>query len=234
MAGRYVEGMNRIAPFLTQLKKGVDPMVARAKVLAAQGDYEALSATERAVMKRLVPFYTYTRKITPEILKNLMEHPGGVQRQAIRATESTRRDQGFVPEHLGAGTYIPIGGRENGQQAAITQFDLPTEQLNQLFNPQGIKKTGLQWLGQMNPLVKAPLEMMTGKQFFTDRELVDLEGRIGRLGKTAGVLDHPKEVPYWLEQAASNTPLVSGLLTRAGTLTDERKGIASRLLNTLT
>lgn len=234
MAGRHVEGLNRIAPFLTLIKQGMDPAIARMKVLAAQGDYEALSAFERNVMRRMMPFYTYTRRITPEIIKNLLEHPSGAQRQTIRALDTARREGGFIPEHLGGGTYIPLGGREGINQAAITQLDIPSEQLNVLFNPGGVKKTGLGWLGMMNPLVKTPLEMFTGKQFFTDRELVDLEGRMGRLGTTAGILKHPKQVPYWAEELASNAPLVSGLLTRAGTLTDERKSVLSKAVNTLT
>ena len=176
---------------------------------------------------------TYTRRMIPAMVKNLFEHPGGVQRNIIRASNTGRREAGFVPEHLGTGTYIPLGQRKDGMQAAITQFDIPTEQLN-LIDPRGVKKTGLRMLGMFNPFVKAPLEAFTGKQFFQDRELTDLEGRIGRLGTTAGLLKHPKQVPGWIEHAAANTPPLSGYLTRAGTWTDPRKSVGSKILNTLT
>lgn len=231
--GMHTEGMNRISPFVELLRQGYDPAVAVKRVMKSQGDYEALSAFEKTWMRRFVPFYTYSRRMIPSVAEELLKNPGGRHRNLIRAMDTGRREGGFVPEHLGTGTYIPIGERKDGVQASITQFDLPIEQLN-LIDPRGIKKTGLKLLGMTNPLFKVPMEMATGKQFFTDRELVDLEGRVGRLGTTAGVLRHPKVVPEWIEQLGSNAPPASTILNIAGTATDSRKSATAKALNILT
>jgi hypothetical protein len=75
-------------------------------------------------------------------------------------------------------------------------------------------------LGQMNPLIKGPLELATGKQFFTGRDLADLSSH-GLTGMTP------------VDQAITNSPL-GRFFTTGRTLMDERKDAGAKALNLLT
>jgi hypothetical protein len=68
--GYYVEGLNRAAPWLHQIAKGVDPLVAKLKVGAAQVDYAArnFTPTERQWMTRFFPWYKFCVPASHEIL----------------------------------------------------------------------------------------------------------------------------------------------------------------------
>jgi hypothetical protein len=109
----------------------------------------------------------------------------------------------------------------------LSSFGLPNEAALDMLHvgPNGLQETGMDLLSQMNPMLKAPLEYATGKQFHTGRDLADLDSATERL---TGV-----RPPALLEQLAYNSP-ASRLLTTATGLGDERKGAAAKALNLLT
>ena len=229
------ENYHRITTFLHNLKKGVAPKQAKAISDALYVNYDPrnFSRFENEVMLRLIPFYKFSRRIIPTVLKELAQHPGGPSAALIRAINQPE-SEGFLPEYLQGGLAIPVGGQdEEGMQTFLTQFGLPIEQLNYFHaGPRGLTKTGLDLAGMLNPYLKAPAELLTGRQFYSDRDLRDLEGRLGRIGESVGLLDDPKSVPLLLEQAVSNSPLAR-VVSSAGTLVDPRKSIPAKALNLL-
>jgi hypothetical protein len=68
--GNYIEGMNRLGPFITMMKRGYDPAEASKKVGAAQVLYGNKNYTpfEQQVMTRLFPFYKFCVPTDHEIL----------------------------------------------------------------------------------------------------------------------------------------------------------------------
>lgn len=114
----------------------------------------------------------------------------------------------------------------------------------------GVQGSLLELGSRMNPLLKAPLEWMTGQTFFQKgpsggRELEDLDPTIGRTMASIGRLAanprailfggdeaqvDPVRIPYSLEFFAMNTPF-SRALTTARTLTDPRKSLAAKAIN---
>lgn len=234
--GKRVEDLNRGQPFYELLRQGYDPAEAAKIVKSANVDYSARAFTdfEKKYMTRLMPFYKYTSRMVPHVAKRVSEHPGGVMAQAIRAGNSFKDDKGFTPDYIGSSLSVPLPGGGEGMQRYLTGLGLPHEVLNQLatVGPGGLQKTGMDLLGQLNPLIKTPLELATGKQFFSGRDLKDLDARSGRIMEQAGVLESPKSVPYWLDELLMNSPAARAVST-VGQLSDSRKSALIKAINTL-
>jgi hypothetical protein len=180
---------------------------------------------------------SFTRKTLPFVLSELVNKPGGKLAQTIKLTNNVREEGGsdFVPPHIGQGTAIPLGSEQEGHQRFLTGFGLPHEDILGLINfgPTALKTaeaTGAELLGRLNPLVKAPAEIVAGKQFFTGRDLRDLTGSGEQLVEniTGEKIGH---YPMF-EQVLSNSPL-SRVLSSARTLTDSRKGPLAKATNLL-
>jgi hypothetical protein len=234
--GAGVENANRLGAYLSALEKGASPDEAANLVYRSQVDYspEAYTAGERA-LKRFVPFYSYPRGMTPLIAENMLYRPGGLQQQSIRGvTRGTQSDgDAFLPEHLrqSAAIPLPFGSPDPNLQRVLTNIDLPYEGVLNLLSPgygssstqavlDTIRRTGMNLMGQLNPLVKYPLENLFDRQLYSGRELSDL---YSVLEKDIGPLGAP------LEQAIVNlVPGGSKLNAIYRTLRDERLSPAER------
>jgi hypothetical protein len=125
-----------------------------------------------------------------------------------------------MPEYLGEGAALPIGGRDpTGNQRYLTSLGLPFEDLHNVAatGPHAIQRTTQKLLAMLNPLIKGPLEMATGKQFYSGRDLADLYARSG--SPTA-------------EPLIGMTPLQRPLNV-VSTLMDPRKGVIGAATNIL-
>lgn len=235
--GQRVEDLNRLQPFYELLRQGYDPAVAAAKVKAANVDYSsrAFTAFEKQYMTRLVPFYKFTSRMVPYTLKELAEKPGGKVAQAIRFGNSQRDENGFTPDYIGNSLSIHLGEPQPGTKRFLTGFGLPHETLNSLvtIGPGGLQKTIMDAFAQGHPAAKIIGELGTGKQFYTGRDLKDLDARSGRIAEQTGLLASPKSVPYWLDEILMNSPAARAVST-AGQLADTRKGIGQKAVNILT
>lgn len=217
---KQIEFMNRVPMYLYLRKHmGWAPEQAAQRVRELQVDYSALAPAEKAVMRRLVPFYSYTRKIMPELFKQLLDRPGGVQAQVVRASNTGRSKDEFVPPYVGEGMSVNLGGDKY-----LSQLGLPTDQFSDLFvkGPTAlgtIKRTGQKLLSMTNPYLKGPLETVTGQNFFTGRPVEES-------------FQHPTN-SVLANQFIHNTP-ASRFVTTARQIQDDRKGVASKAANLLT
>lgn len=225
-ANTWSESLHRTAGFLSLLEQGFDPHVAAAKIRSAHVDYADLSDVEKVIMRRMVPFYAWSRKMTPTVLRELAETPGGYTGQLAQASAATRgEDESFIPDYLQGGLGMRIGAPdEAGKQTFLTNIDLAPEAVFEPLSlgPNAASETGLKMLGMMNPLFKAPLESMVGKQFFTGRDMRDLHSTLG--------------LPPALEQLASNSPLarVKSTGSQIGQILSGRKDPAIGAFNIFT
>lgn len=232
----YTDTINRAGAYIEYRMQGLAPEAAAAKVKLAQVDYSHLTPFEKKYMKRAVPFYTYVRRMIPNVVKELTEKPGGRLAQTIRAENMSRDDQ-FLPPYLAPGLAIrmpeALSSGNPDRTRYLTSIDLPHEAVFQLFRPSNtvlgtLKETGMGLMGQMNPLVKAPMEVATGKQFYSGRDLSDLDSRIGRMLNP----DAPPDVPILLDQVLMNSPL-SRTISTFGTALDPDKGLGGFAVNAL-
>jgi hypothetical protein len=235
------DNFNRLGTFLNRVRKGDTPEAAKAITDLTQVNYrpEAFTAFEREVMKRVFPFYSFTKGITPLVAKELVERPAGMTGQSIRAISraSEPSEDQFVPEYLRQSAAIPIspdspfGVKTPGVQRYLTNIDLPHESLINLFSPgvgntasgtvmNTVMKTGQNLLGQTNPLIKGPLEYFTDRQFYSGRQLSDLYS----------MLEH--DIGSWgrpLEQLVVNAPGGSRVLGLVRQMRDNRISTPERL-----
>lgn len=248
----FTDAGNRYGTYLNQIRRGVAPEEARRVTDLTQVNYkpDAFTDFERDVMKRIFPFYSYTRGITPLIADQLIDNPAGLMGQSIRAISraSQPTEDNFTPENLRQSASIPVPtglpfvslDPSSNLRRYLTNIDLPYESVINLFSPgvgnslfdkagDTLQKTALNILGQTNPLIKGPLELATNRQFYSNRQLSDLYSMLEQpLGSPGRVL----------EQVISNAPGGSRLLGTVRQVMDDRLDPTSKaskfLVNALT
>lgn len=237
--GNYVDALTRLPPLLNQLARGVDFEESLGRVLAAQVDYSrrAFTPFENSIVKRWLPFYSFTRKQAAHVFDQLTHAPSGRLAQIVRGQGRTRDDEQFVPSHIAQTTAMPIPGAPEGSQRFLTSLGLMHEDPLNIIRPgqtafKTVSGTLEDLVGRINPIAKAPLELATGRQFYTGRDLQDLEGNLGRIGANLTGRKEAYDTPILLEQAISNSPL-SRVATTLRTLTDTRKGVGAKASNLL-
>lgn len=231
--GHFVEGMNRISPFVHLLGKGFDPAEAAKMVGEAQVQYSNRFYTpfEQQVMKRLLPFYSFSSRVGPQVLKEVAERPGGGLATAVKAQSRMQTSDTMVPDYVRETASFPLGDMlgkvPEGTDRYLTGLGLMHEDPFS-FGP-NVKGAALELASRANPFIKAPLELMTGQSFFQKgpdggRKLDDMDPLIGRLMANVGLAnpDDPDVLPTWMEQVAANSPAARALST-ARQLTDSRK-----------
>jgi len=204
VAGRRIPGLNRLNPFRTdnivlsksaQLGMGTETLLRGAlgfdtmikggtagegfdQIMKFHFDYSDLSDFESNVVKRLVPFYTWTRKNIPLMLEMSMRRP-----EVFNRVNSFKKEmeQGLekpeeVPEWMVRQGAIQMPFKYKGESMFITP-DLPFKSPLEMFDPtlkfdkdmpfdrridMAISTIG----SQMTPLIKAPYERITKRNLW--------------------------------------------------------------------
>lgn len=235
-AAETTDAGNRFGTYLNQIRQGAAPEEAARIANLTQVNYapDAFTDFERNVLKRVIPFYSYSRGILPLIGDELLERPAGLMGQSTRAITraSEPSEESFTPEYLRQSVAIPLPEGlplvslqpGSGLKRYLTNIDLPFESVINLVTPglgnttteavgNTLRKSALNLLGQTNPLIKGPLELLTNRQFYSGRQLSDLysvlEQSLGAPGRLA-------------EQVLVNSPGGSRLVGAYRQLTDDR------------
>ncbi len=230
-AAESTDAMNRYGSYLTLIRQGHSPREAKRLVDLTQVDYGRATDFENRYLKRLIPFYSYTRGITPYIYDQVVNKPSGLVGQATRVINRAGQpsEDTFIPDYLRQSAAIPLPG-EGDLRRFLTNIDLPFESTVNLFTAgtgntlydqatDTVRKTALNFAGQMNPLIKGPLEMLTNRQFYSGRELSDLYSTLEQSFGEPGRL---------IEQVAYNLPGGSRAIGAYRQLTDQRLDPADR------
>ena len=98
---QWVEGSNRISPFLEGLRKGVDEAALSKRIAGAQVDYgdRAFTRFEKAWMQRIFPFYKFRAGQMRFLPTENAERPGGAIPKIIRSIETMRGRNEWIPEY---------------------------------------------------------------------------------------------------------------------------------------
>ena len=251
MLGQYVEDLNRLTPFIEQLRLGVDPAAAMKRINAAQVDYSAKAYTsfERQVAQRLFPFWKFSSRQMPFVIKELAERPGGRLAKVMRGTRHMKGPQTRpLPEYLQQSMAVEMPEAMRGPEGDpryLTTLDLmsmdpftfmPTTAGEALTNPL------METASRLNPMLKFLGETATGQTFFQKgpmggRPLTALDPVMGRTMANIGDMltgQRTREVDPFISQtfehAMLNSPF-SRFLTTGRTLTDPRKGLLGTAMN---
>jgi hypothetical protein len=214
--GQTIEDNARIALFIDQLNKGANFDKAASHVRKYLFDYGDVSPFERDVLKRAMPFYTWSRKNIPLQLEALATQPDKINKINLainniqQANQVEQPDLAQVPDYIREQAPVYWGSdAAAGTVSAVPltnllpTFDLAplTKFLNTETAPQGIQKGKLgealsTVTSGISPLIKAPLEYLANYDFFRKKTIQEFEGQ------TTDFLGIP--VPVHLAKLASN------------------------------
>lgn len=234
----WVEYLNRVPMYYYLKSKGFSPRQAAAEVRKWQIDYSMVSRAhpglsgknfQATVMKRLIPFYSFQRMVGPLIIENLLQRPGGIQGQMIKATGRLAEDEeNILPDYIAQTAAIPIN-RDADVTSYLTGFGLPHEDLFGLYRPgdtaaETARGTGMELLGKLNPVIKGPIELITGQSFFSGRNLSDYDGMMSDIASNIGAIEQRDKLKAsnLYEHAFANSPL-SRLGSSIRKVTDPRR-----------
>lgn len=182
--GQFFEQQAKLVSVLSGLSTGKTMKQSIKQAEEALFDYSKLAPFERSVMRRLIPFYTFSRKNFELQLRTLMTNPGrtAAQLKLIRnvgegAGEFTQEDIEGLPDFVLDSLGIKAGANKFGQETFFTGLGLPIEEFITRFSgDKGIITNAVSnTLTQMNPLIKFPAEKATGQDFFRDRPIVEID-----------------------------------------------------------
>ena len=159
------------------IKKGGSIDDAFENVIKYHFDYEDLSMFERAVVKRVFPFYVWTKRAVPLMVEEIFKQPKKFARVEHFKKEFTgygEEDNAPVPDYFTRQGGFQTPWSYKGEKMWILP-DLPQKVLAETFDPfvtsQGTPLDklvgGFSTFGSnLSPLLKAPLERMTSRNFW--------------------------------------------------------------------
>lgn len=174
--GNAVEQQARVLNFMTNLEKTGDVVTAAERTKQFLFDYTNLSDFEKNVMRRLIPFYTFTRKNLELQVTQLAKQPGKLATQAklftniskgLSGATLTEEETKNLPSYLQEGLGI-VFKRDGNKVEIINSLGTPIEQI---FS--ALKDNSL--LGSLSPIIAVPLQAAIGKHFFFERDIKDVD-----------------------------------------------------------
>lgn len=170
-----VEDNAKLALFIDGLKKGMDPKSSAMRVKKYLFDYSDISSFEQKYLKRLLPFYVWSRKNLPLALETLLKQPGKVALlpKAMQAADKDvdGLDRPVVADWINKSLGIPIKKNEDGTVSYVLMGGLiPTADLARMDTKQLVS--------MLSPIIKAPIEQLMNEDWFRGKPIVNFPGEM--------------------------------------------------------
>lgn len=185
--GAFIEMQQKAKLVVAGLSKGLD--MEDALKLAAKGgfNYRALTQFESKIMRRIFPFYSFTR-FNIELQLHVLGHNPQRINQVIRSIENiqnlwerhlTPEEKDNLPAYLKDYLSVSVGRTSKGVPQFVSTFGTPIEAFTELlrFQAEGkstIERTFLATLSKVNPYLKVPVELGIGKDSFRQRDIKEV------------------------------------------------------------
>lgn len=166
--GTTVENNARLAHFVDKLGKGATPEDAAISVKKFLFDYSDLTTFEKQVMKRMFPFYTWTRKNIPLQAEQLWKQPQKfipIEKALVGRDRSDLEKLGAVKPWLQE--RLPVELKRTDKTVTYLPLEglLPAADLSKVVRPQEIA------VELLSPYIRTPIELGINKSFFTEQEI---------------------------------------------------------------
>ncbi|MFA6097542.1 MAG: hypothetical protein WC788_08035 [Candidatus Paceibacterota bacterium] len=172
--GNFIETQQKATAYVTALRSGKSVKESLGLATKAGFDYRALTPFESKIMRRIMPFYSFTRKNLELQLSTLGENPQRISNvmKAMRDAQGdvSPEEKQFLPDFVKEGFFTKVGNDKYGQPEFITQYGTPIEQFAGQFGENQV----LRMISQFNPILKAPIELGIGKDSFRKQDLKDV------------------------------------------------------------
>jgi hypothetical protein len=191
-------------------------------------------------MKRFIPFMTFDNGMIRFMLRELRTHPTGLMGKAIRVQHQSEDED--APEYIRRTGGIRLYDSPSGDSHYLTGLGLMHSGVLDKLGDGSAQGLARAVASSTNPMVKAIPELASGKSFFMNEDLDDLDptgGRIIRNVKSHLGLEVPKGKAkplagsHTLEYLLANSP-VSRVMNTVKKLTDTRRSIFVDSLEQLT
>lgn len=166
--GSAIEDNAKIAHYLSKIREGFAPKQAAESVRKYLFDYSDLTWTEQNLFKRVMPFYTWTRKNVPLQIQAFFENPGKfsnaftLQRNVESQVEQP--NERYLSEYIKNNTPIRISTNEDG----TTSYLLLGQWLPAASALQMLTQDPRELLNMLSPVYKVPKDMLNNQSFFKD------------------------------------------------------------------
>jgi hypothetical protein len=211
--GDLTDLTNRLTGYNAMLLQGADPSEAARRMKKLHIDYSTLTRFEKDYLRRLIPFYAYTSRMSANAAEMIYDQPSGRYTQlAMRLPrdimgESGEGEEDYVPESIkqsygfrakdgiAAKLINPFGAPPDDVTPWVTDIDIPGIDQIGMFQPVFDSSGNLE-LGNTayksfqdavgknaNPMLKAGLETLTGVDSFTKRPLNSMNTAANQLAE---------------------------------------------------
>lgn len=177
--GRAIENNARIALFMDGLREGLTPFAASERVKKYLFDYSDLTPFERNVMKRIFPFYSWSRFNIPLQLEHLVSRPGKFlsllkTKELVEEDVPEPPDETLLPQWMK--DQMPVRVRQN-PDGTFSYFLLggwvPAADAMKVFDPGGLA------LDMLTPTIKAPFEYFANYSLYFQDNIERYPGETG-------------------------------------------------------
>ena len=161
-----------------RIEKGDTAEEAAKWVFKFHFDYapEGFTAFERNVMRRAIPFYTWTRHNVPLQIEQVLKQPGKYAslEKARRNFEKTSgslaiEEQEYLPEWMKEMFLFRLPGESQEGLPRYLQLDLPMEDIGKLpFTESGRREI----ISLLSPFIKYPIERIANRNLYFGSEIV--------------------------------------------------------------
>lgn len=195
--GKGIENNARMAHYLSKISEGLSPEKAAESVKKYLFDYGDLTDFEKNIMKRAIPFYTWTRKNLPLQLESLITQPAkfALPHKIITELESGTE----VPNEKYMSPYItenvPVRIRKN--EKGNTEYFLLGNWLPYASAIDVLSQPLETFIGMATPIGKTPFEYLFNKSTYfknTLGEYSDIESRFKQQGEFLGASLRKKNI----------------------------------------
>lgn len=180
-------------------------------------NYGDLTPFERNVMKRGMPFYTWTRKALPLMIESLATRPGRMQ-GATQLNNTISNLAGVNPSDLGHIDYpqwlkdVGFARLTDEAEPNVWSVPLPSQDLGKWFGGGTIDSILQNIGGSLNPIAQTAIERMTHKNLYTGSSINPDTGDY--LGQKIGVIQTIKDLMDPNKDLANKINKATGVGTR--------------------